>query len=273
VSLQALGNDRATTTGWAHSRNENDIDDRVEGLFFAVTLVPAGVVHELTEQFNGRLGTILFLGRHVEIIDEDDVLLAERWAIDTLTSLFEFVIEVILGLISRCLGREAHDEGLIFFRHLEGHQFGDVDGFTGTGGTGHQNVLVVHDKGPHQVLHTDGVLGGHDNFSIGNVGVDDVLVDGGEPGDPFTCLKVVLPVVHLLFLREVSDSVLGHALTAPFVPSLTANSISCATDRPGQAEEEDVLELLLQFLNLFRSNLLDLGLNVLDEIAVKETHE
>ena len=41
---------------------------------------PHPVVHPLPEQLNWRLCTILLPGWHVHVINEDDTLLAHRWA-------------------------------------------------------------------------------------------------------------------------------------------------------------------------------------------------
>ena len=51
---------------------------------FAV--VPASEVHPLTQQLNGRLSSVHFQRRHVEIVDEEDQELAQRRSKHTFTT-------------------------------------------------------------------------------------------------------------------------------------------------------------------------------------------
>ena len=73
----SLRDKRPTTSGRAHRRDELNIYELHIGILLAV--VPARVVHPLPQNFNGRLGAVFLLRRHIEIIDEDDALLAEWW--------------------------------------------------------------------------------------------------------------------------------------------------------------------------------------------------
>jgi hypothetical protein len=78
------------------------------------------VVHELSDKFKGRNGApLLFLG-HVDVIDEENEFLSNRWSVDTLSSLVELAVKLILGLIGTGLCREYHGEGLISFLKLIG---------------------------------------------------------------------------------------------------------------------------------------------------------
>jgi hypothetical protein len=68
---------------------------------------------------------LLFLW-HVKIINEDHELLANRWAVDAFSSLFEFIIEIILGLVGRGLCGESNGKSLILLRELISKKLGDV---------------------------------------------------------------------------------------------------------------------------------------------------
>ena len=57
---------------------------------------PVSMVNELSEQFNGRLSTIDLLGRHVEVVHEDDGLLAHLRAKHTLSALVQLGHDDIL---------------------------------------------------------------------------------------------------------------------------------------------------------------------------------
>jgi len=204
VALQTLGNDSTTATGWAHSRDSNDINNSVEGLFLGLALVPASVVHELTDKLKRGLGSVFFLGGHVKVINEHDVLLAKRRAIDTFATLFKLIIKVVLGLVGAGLGREAHNKSLVLFGHFEGNKFIYVHRFTGTSGAWHHHVLVIHNESFHEVLHAHRVLSGHHNFGVAHLGVDSVLRNNLQPSNPFVLLNVEEPIVDSFLSREVN---------------------------------------------------------------------
>lgn len=50
-----------------------------------LTVVPSSEVHPLTNEFDGRLGSIDFERWHIEIINEKDDRLTKRWTIHSLT--------------------------------------------------------------------------------------------------------------------------------------------------------------------------------------------
>jgi hypothetical protein len=99
MSLKSLGDWRSTTTWRTHSANEDDIFNFHERLFLALSIVPTLMVHPLSEQLDGWLSTILFFLWHVEIINEDHETFTWGWSIDSLSSLFKFLIKGVLGLI------------------------------------------------------------------------------------------------------------------------------------------------------------------------------
>ena len=49
-------------------------------------VVPALEVHVLSDQLDGRLGTVHLQRGHVEVVDEEHEVLAQGWSEHTLTS-------------------------------------------------------------------------------------------------------------------------------------------------------------------------------------------
>ena len=92
-------------TRWLHSSTESDTHSFAEFLL-TVELIPAFIVHPLPEKLNGRLGTILFLFRHIEVINEENGVLSKFWTPNTLTTSVHAAIDDTLGLVCRSLGRE-----------------------------------------------------------------------------------------------------------------------------------------------------------------------
>ena len=98
-----------TTTSWrAHGRDEDQVLQSLEGFVFIDAVIPTVVVHELADELDGWHGAELFFHGHVQVINEDDELLADGWAVDTLAVLVELGIHEVLHLVRRCLGREGH---------------------------------------------------------------------------------------------------------------------------------------------------------------------
>ena len=74
-----------TTPRGSHGTQERDINqgpERSDGL----AVVPARMVHELSDQFNGRLGSVGFKSGHVEVVNEEDGIFAQRRAKDSFAS-------------------------------------------------------------------------------------------------------------------------------------------------------------------------------------------
>jgi len=100
----ALRDASAATTGRAHSRDELHVHDLVERQFLAV--VPAFVVHPLAQDLNRWLGAICLLGRHVEVVHEDDALRVQRWAVHTLAAPVHLAVNDVLRLVGAGLSTE-----------------------------------------------------------------------------------------------------------------------------------------------------------------------
>lgn len=72
------------------------------------------MIHPLPQQLNRWLGSILFFLWHVYVVYENHESLARWWAIDSFSSLFELLIQGVLGLVRRGLRRESYRDGLVF---------------------------------------------------------------------------------------------------------------------------------------------------------------
>jgi len=88
-TLQPLGDNSSSTARWAHSRTHNKVNNSEPRLFLVIAVVPASESHELTNKFDWWLSAILFFLWHVEVVDEDNVLLTESGTIAIFSSLFE----------------------------------------------------------------------------------------------------------------------------------------------------------------------------------------
>ena len=93
------------------------------------------MVHPLTDELNRWLSEVLFSLGHVQIINEDDEFLASGRSEDTLSTFLELLIETILRLISRGLGRESDGDHGVLFWHLLVEHVNDVDGLSSTSGS------------------------------------------------------------------------------------------------------------------------------------------
>lgn len=97
VADVALGDEGAASAGRAHGGDELDVDELpVHGLR---TVVPARVVHPLAQDLDRRLGAVLFLRGHVQVVDHDDALLADGRPDHALAPLVELRVDDVLGLV------------------------------------------------------------------------------------------------------------------------------------------------------------------------------
>jgi hypothetical protein len=99
VALETRRDWRSTSSWWTHGRDKNEIHNSNERLLLVVSVIPAAMVSELSQQLNRRLGSICLRLGHVKIINKDDVSLAELWSEDAMSSLDSLVIEEVLSLI------------------------------------------------------------------------------------------------------------------------------------------------------------------------------
>ena len=64
-----------------------------------LSVIPVPNVEPLPQQFNGRLRTVLLLGRHVQVVDEDHAFLAHGRSEHTLATPVKLGHDDVLRLI------------------------------------------------------------------------------------------------------------------------------------------------------------------------------
>ena len=62
----------------------------------SLSVVPASVVHPLTQQFNWGLGPVSFEHGHVEVVDVEHCVLAQGWGEYSLPTLVKFAVYEVL---------------------------------------------------------------------------------------------------------------------------------------------------------------------------------
>ena len=124
------------------------------------------VITELSYDFNWRLGSILLLLGHVEIINEGAETSSDLRSINLSSSLDHLIIDVILGLVSGSLSGETKGKGLEVLRELSLEKFSNVSRFTSSSRSGNHNVLVAVNEGSHDPLHADGIKGRYHNLIV-----------------------------------------------------------------------------------------------------------
>ena len=155
MTLQPLRDRLSTTTWGAHSRYKNKVLKSFEWFFLIQAVIPALMVHELSDQLDWRHREELFFQRHVEVINKHDELFADWRPVNTLSMLVKFAVHKVLDLVGRGLGREGHLESLVFFRHLIEAQLIDIDRLSRSDWTRHKNVLSIKDQHLGKSLHSD----------------------------------------------------------------------------------------------------------------------
>mmetsp|Transcript_3271 Transcript_3271/g.5419 ORF Transcript_3271/g.5419 Transcript_3271/m.5419 type:complete len:273 (+) Transcript_3271:4098-4916(+) len=130
----------SASAGRTHRSDKLGIHDGSE-MAWRLPLVPTTMIEPLSEQLNRRLRKVLFALRHVEVVHEDDVLLADRRPKHAFSPLVHLGIDDVLGHVGRGPSREGHEDGDNLRRHT-GHQLaGDVEGFAGAGFTDAEHVV------------------------------------------------------------------------------------------------------------------------------------
>ena len=81
-------------------------------MLVVLAVIPTTLVHELTKNLDGRLGTVLFDFWHVEIIDEDDSAFRVHRAEVASATLLKRVVNNVLHLVAVGLRRETDLNGV-----------------------------------------------------------------------------------------------------------------------------------------------------------------
>ncbi len=102
----AVGDGVAAAAGRTHGRHKVHIHQPPQRQLLPV--VPAAMVHELAQQLDGRLRAVLLHLRHVQVVHEDDHVLALRRAVHATPPLVHLAVnDILLGgeVVSEAVGR------------------------------------------------------------------------------------------------------------------------------------------------------------------------
>ena len=172
-------------------------------MFVVLEIVPSTLIEHLTQDFDGRLSSVLLNQRHVEIINEDDNLFAHTSAKDTSTSLFKSTINDILNLIAASLSRETDFDEMVFCLitaiELVHEHILNVDRFTCSGRSHKECRDLIKDAELLDEAVANSIDGCDNDFLDSHVFwevVDLILVCIVHP---------VLPLVSLDFINVVID--------------------------------------------------------------------
>ena len=113
MPLQTWRDFGLATTWGSHRANQHRIDESSEWMLGIFQVVPATLVEHLAQDFNGRLRTVRLDLWHIEIIDEDDNLLAHTCTENAGTPLFKSAIDDVLNLVAACLRGESNLNALV----------------------------------------------------------------------------------------------------------------------------------------------------------------
>jgi len=100
MTLQAGCNEGFTTSRGTHGTDKHRIDKVSERMSAVFEIVPAALIKQLTQDFNGRLRSIKLSLRHIEIVNKNDDLLTKRRTEITSSSLLNFSVNDFLNLIA-----------------------------------------------------------------------------------------------------------------------------------------------------------------------------
>lgn len=196
VSHLSSRDHRSSGAGKAHT-GEHDNVFQVHP-YQLLTVVPPLVIHVLSKDFDGRLGSIFFLLGHIEIIHEDDTLLSDRGAIEPFSSLFHLTVNGVLGLISGGLCGEGEGDVLERVPHSVDQQIIGILRLAGSSGTHAHHMVVVFKQSLHQEDISSGVNRGDHDFMILGASWNREVLNGLVPG-----LELLFSGVELIIVDAV----------------------------------------------------------------------
>lgn len=269
MALQSRS-DCCPATSWRpHGGYEEHVLNLVEWFLLRFAVVPSLVIHVLTEEFKWWLRAVFFLLWHVQVVDEDGVFLAHRWSINALSSLVKLLIEVVLRLICRGLRREGHGKRKELLRHFIGNKLRGVNRFTSSSWPWTQNVLSVGEQKSAQILHTNGVIRGHDNLLERRFDVDFVSRNSFEPFDPLFLGAVVLVIVDESVCRD-AHAHFRQEFAAECIELQSSFEVGSAAVRPDEGKREEGANHGQQIVNLVLADLFDFSLDIVCQVAVHD---
>lgn len=162
-------------------------------------IIPTAVVHPLAEKFNGGLGAVLLLLRHVEIVDKDDNLVSAFFGpvLAFPAASADLAVDETLDLVGIGLSGEASaEESVVCIVIVEGQLIGHIDRLAGTGRPAEQHMHVVLDVQVEEVVEPDRVVRRDQQV---------VETDLFRNHEGWGCLRPVLPHELLCVVVHVED--------------------------------------------------------------------
>ena len=102
---------RIFATRWrTHGAHKHDISQFSERIFLLRSIKPRLVIKPLSQEFNGWLGSLLFYSWHIQVINEDNELFAERRTQSPSCRLLQFALNCGLSEIGARFCTETNRE-------------------------------------------------------------------------------------------------------------------------------------------------------------------
>mmetsp|Transcript_37405 Transcript_37405/g.96744 ORF Transcript_37405/g.96744 Transcript_37405/m.96744 type:complete len:566 (-) Transcript_37405:572-2269(-) len=194
VARVAVSDVILAATRRAHRSQHADVNEVAE--LPALAIVPAVAEgrqdEHLTQDLDRRLGPILLLERHVEVINEDQHLFARRWAKGALLPLVELAVDDILRLVRGRLCRECERDGAVPI-WAEAAQEGSINGccLGGARRATDKDVVATIDERANQELVAAGVRRRHHNRVVRGVLWDVEALDAVSPWLPLATISSI----------------------------------------------------------------------------------
>lgn len=100
MALETRGDKCLSTSGRTHSSDDHSVNEFLERMFVVLQVVPSTLIHELAQNFDWGLGSVLLYLGHVEIVNKNDCLHTEHfWSEDTSAALVRFLVDNTLDLV------------------------------------------------------------------------------------------------------------------------------------------------------------------------------
>ena len=100
MALQTGRNKGFTTSRGSHCTDKHRIDEVSERMSAIFEIVPAALIKQLAQDFNGGLRAVELSLRHIQIVNKNDDLLAKRSTKVARSSLLNFAVNDFLNLIA-----------------------------------------------------------------------------------------------------------------------------------------------------------------------------
>ena len=200
VTEVPVGHVVAASTRRAHRGDELHVHEVTERQLAPV--VPPGVVHELPQQFDRGLSSVLLNLRHVQIVDEYHHLFSRGWAECTLLALGQLTVHDVLGHVRGRLRGEVHERVAV---QLAVDAVGDVPldvrRLAGARGSDEAEILSVRHQRVDEKRVPDGIHGWHDDGRVRGIFADRDVFRQVHPSSPRPGWFIEAKVVNRLGVR------------------------------------------------------------------------